>query len=282
MFWKELFAGGAVHLGAAGRIAMMLVILGVVATSVGVFVSSLSVPVSTWSGPAKYYAIYGVYMGTLVGCGLLVLLAARAATSVTSEKERQSWDALLATPLSAQQIVAAKILGSLYAVRWLFVLLLAVWLPEVLLDLSFVLVLPLVFGTLFVLAFYASSLGVLLSITCRTSLRAMAATLATIIFAGGGYLFTCCLPVLIGSSGSPSEIIFAPCIPFLLAMPWVFWVEPPPSVPWELVAAYLMGMMVYSVAAVLLTVTAIVNFDHFTGRTHLDAYPRSRSVTQRR
>jgi ABC-type transport system involved in multi-copper enzyme maturation permease subunit len=280
MLWKELFTTSTANLGAAGRIALALVVVGVVVTSVGVFTSALSsTSLSRWLTPAFYYAVYLVYMGTPVSCGLLLLLAASAATSVTSEKERQTWDALLATPLSARQIVTAKIVGNLYAVRWLFALLLAIWLPELLLAPDFVLVLPIVFGTLLILAWYASSLGVLLSITCRTSLRAMAATLTIIIMAGGGYFFVCCLPILIGSSSdSGIEIILAPCIPFLLALPGALystvraeqsWGE------WELVVAYLLGMMGYSVAAVLLTFSAIVNFDRLTGRSQLDLYPLS-------
>src|SRR5262249_12275594 len=44
----------------------------------------------------------------------------RAAVAVSSERERGTWDALLTSPLEGGQVVAGKLWGSLYAMRWLF------------------------------------------------------------------------------------------------------------------------------------------------------------------
>jgi ABC-type transport system involved in multi-copper enzyme maturation permease subunit len=272
MVWKELFAGGPARLGMAGRIALTLVILGVLASTVVAWTSSYSVASPNYPA-VRTYAQYAAVMGTAVGCGIIVLVAARAAMSVAGEKERQTWDAVLATPLSARQIVVAKIVGSLYAMRWLFALLLILWCPAVVMTGGYVLAIPLVFGPLVVLIWYACALGVLFSLVCRSSAWAMAVTLAIGLWAGGGYLFTCCLPVLIMGSGGPNAVIFAPCVPFLLAVPGIGFTEVWFGADWrewEPIAAFLLGMIAYFFAAILLTVAAIANFDQLAGRVQLD------------
>jgi hypothetical protein len=53
-----------------------------------------------------------------VGCLTLLAVAIRASTSVTSERDRQTWDSLLTTRLTAKSILRAKWWGSLYGIRW--------------------------------------------------------------------------------------------------------------------------------------------------------------------
>jgi hypothetical protein len=109
----------------------------------------------------------------------------------------------------------------------------------------------------------------------------MAATLATLIFAGGGYLFCCfiCLTGMRGSGpGDEISLIFAPCIPFLLAFPDVVYLQGDVlrQQPATLVA-YLFGAAGYCVASGVLFVSAVNNFDRLTGRTGPD-FDRRRPI----
>jgi len=162
------------------------------------------------------------------------------------------------------------VLGSIYAVRGVFFLLAFVWLLALIVEPGFLVSIVFILGTLLLLAFSVSSLGVLLSLWCRNSLRAMAATLAIGLFVGGGYLF-CCMTILIASSPGPgdgTQIILAPCMPYLLAFPGVVYSqgeilrrEP------TMLAAYVLGIIGYAVASLLLIAGAIGNFDQLCGRT---------------
>ncbi len=170
---------------------------------------------------SEEYLGYALTMGTLLGCGGLLLVASRAAGSIASERERDCWTSLISTPLGPGEIVWAKIAGSIWSLRGLVLLLLLIWGLGVLLDPQFVVAVPFLLGTFLLLALYAAALGVTFSLRCRSSLRAMGATLAVGLVAGGGYMF-CCIPLMIvGPGRSGSEIIFAPCIPFLLALPGI-------------------------------------------------------------
>ena len=114
---------------------------------------------------------------------------------------------------------------------------------------------PFLLGTFLLLAFYAAALGVKFSLRCRSSLRAMGATLAVGLVAGGGYLF-CCMPLAVAGSfagrgpGQAMELVFAPCIPMLLALPGIIAVEGEQFFRNEeggiMLFAYILGMIGYA------------------------------------
>ena len=57
-------------------------------------------------------------LGSLVACLLLLGVAARAASSVSNERDRQTLDGLLTSPLEGNAILFGKWLGSILSVRW--------------------------------------------------------------------------------------------------------------------------------------------------------------------
>src|SRR5207247_10732505 len=65
--------------------------------------------------------------GTAVACLLLIGVAVRASTSIGGERDRDTLDALLASPLHSNDILFAKWLGSLISVRWGWLWLGAIW-----------------------------------------------------------------------------------------------------------------------------------------------------------
>jgi ABC-type transport system involved in multi-copper enzyme maturation permease subunit len=273
MLWKELVAEPAAsRLGAVGRIAVMLILFGILAPTAWVFFTTIAPSYNVGRSDYADYLRYSAIMGAFVGCGGLLLIAARAAGSITSEKERDCWVPLLSTPLEAREIIWGKIVGNLWAARGIFVVLAIIWGLGAILDPGFVIAILFMMGTLLILAVYASGLGVLYSLWCRTSMRAMAATLATGLFAGGLYMF-CCIPLMIGNSvGDEGIIVLSGCIPFLLGFPGVIYVE---SISYHnmsgpetnVIFAYVLGMIGYSIAAAVLISASIGNFDRFSGRT---------------
>lgn len=263
MLWKEIFTEKAgLGLGVLGRIAVLLCVAALLVPTVLAFIDAYG------RGPAaSFYREFAVAVGTIAACGILLLLAVRASTSVSVERERQCWDTLLTTRLGSAEIVLAKILGNIHAVRMLFLVLVVIWGLAAVLDPAQLTNVPVLGLTLAVLVGFFASLGVFFSLWCRSSTRAMAATLAVSLFLGGGY-FLCCAPALVGMRGEPGAIVFAPCIPFLLA----FSGAQSPNSGWsrdDWQAAYIVGMCLYLLGALGIIGGMIGNFDSLAGRISL-------------
>jgi len=271
MLWKEIFAEPAAsRLGWVGRIAVALIVLGVICPTFYVFFTTLTHH-NPYGRAAEYYIGYAMVMGTLLACGGLLLAAARAAGSITSEKERDCWTSLLSTPLEPGEIVWAKTAGSVWSLRALAVLLLLIWGLGGLLDPGFLITVPFMFGMFVLLAFYVSALGVRFSLRCKSSLRAMAATLVTALFVGGVYL-CCCIPVFAAThAGEETAVVLAPCVPFLLVLPGQVYVSAEyffrSRTAAPMLFAYVAGTVGYLIAGIALTASSIGSFDRLAGRT---------------
>ena len=124
MLWKELFIERVAGLGKAGRWASFLLTSLLVVGSVGL--SSLVV-FSAWTNPNSEWSNWAVIQlgiwvtptAALLGFLIQWGVGLRASVSISSERERGTWDALLTSPLGANEIVVGKLWGSLYALRWL-------------------------------------------------------------------------------------------------------------------------------------------------------------------
>jgi len=144
---------------------------------------------------------------------LLFLLGGVSSTSFTSEREKDAWVSLLATPLEGQEIIAGKYLGSIWRIRYVLGLLVAIWvfglICGALHPLAFVLI---VFLTALDVAFVAA-LGCYVSLRSSSSAKSIAVTIGILIVAKGAYLF-CCVPIFEGSGDG--AILFAGVTPFLV------------------------------------------------------------------
>ena len=134
---------------------------------------------------------------------LALLLGAGAATGITMEREKDAWTSLTVTPLEGQEILIGKILGALWRVRGILAALLFVWLIGLICGavhpLGFLLA---IVATSIDLTFIAV-LGTYVSLRSSSSARAIAATIAILVFLNGGYLF-CCTPAMNG----PESFLF--------------------------------------------------------------------------
>ena len=135
---------------------------------------------------------------------MALLLGAGAATGITLEREKDAWTSLTVTPLEGQEILTGKILGALWRVRGILAALLFVWLIGLICGavhpLGFLLA---IVATSIDLTFIAV-LGTYLSLRSKSSARAIAASIAILVFLNGGYLF-CCTPAMNG----PGSILFS-------------------------------------------------------------------------
>jgi len=261
MIWKELFAASAgSRLGWLGRVLVGILIACVLVPAILGFAQAATSPQS-WA--VRSFVATTVGLSGAVLCGMLLLVALRAAGSITSEKERDSWDSILGTPMSAREIIAAKVLGSLWSVRHMLWPVGIIWALGVMLDGAMIgaaVSMSLAFA---VLAVFAAVVGTFFSLGSRTSLRAMGATLGVMLFLGGGYML-CCMPVMIAGSGGGEEIVFAPCIVFLQIMPGVIFIEP--NNMDELAAPLVLGGIGYLITDLILFTTLVETFDSRSGR----------------
>jgi ABC-type transport system involved in multi-copper enzyme maturation permease subunit len=176
MIWRELnfgqefrlqrlHAGLLVVLFLAG-FALFIIFLTIFSDSLGTGMTGERLNV-LWVKPA----------GTSLACLMFLLIAFFAASSVTREREWETLESLLSTPLERHSILFAKWLGSLWGVRQLWWWLGGVWLIGVLTGGLNVLAVPLLLLAWTVFAVFVASLGVFLSIVCPTSQRATIAVL---------------------------------------------------------------------------------------------------------
>jgi ABC-type transport system involved in multi-copper enzyme maturation permease subunit len=121
--------------------------------------------------------------GWFAGPGLAVAflfslaVGVRASATITSERERQTWEALLLTPLDAKQLIRAKVWGIIHSAR---PFLLACMIPAVLLALAagpLAVVWVLVgWGATWIMMYYLGACGVRCSVKGTTSWKSLLAT----------------------------------------------------------------------------------------------------------
>ena len=263
MLWKEIFARtAATRLGLLGRAAATLAVGGLLWMLGYQYLEAWG----TISGTRRdFFDEFAIGIGATIGSGALLLCGARAASLVTYEKERDTWLSILSTPMTGREILAAKLLGNLYAFRWLAAVLLFVWGLAVTLNPTFLVAIPFLVGTLLLLAIFASLVGLMFSLRLSSSLRAASATMATLFFVGGGYILCCCMPFLIAGPNSEAEnFVFASCAPLLLIAPGAF-IETQ-YVQSEMISNYAIGMIWYSILTAVLWATLDGNFEKWSGR----------------
>jgi ABC-type transport system involved in multi-copper enzyme maturation permease subunit len=126
-------------------------------------------------------------MGALAACALLIAVAVRASTSISGERDRQTADNLLTTPLDSTTILRAKWLGNVLSVRWGWLWLGVIWGWGVVEGDLHVLALPLLILAWLVYASVFATLGLWFSLSCRTSQRATIFTVLSALAMGVGF-----------------------------------------------------------------------------------------------
>jgi ABC-type transport system involved in multi-copper enzyme maturation permease subunit len=182
MLWKELYVERVGTLGRAGRwIGGLLVLwMGVGSLALaaiagwGHFVRNDPQWVS-WAVVASS----SMYGGSAMFIGFLIqwAIGLRAAVTISSERERGTWDALLTSPLEGNEIVRGKLWGSLYALKWLIVSAVLAWTITLALGGMFLPEYAEQMIGLVVIGTFMSAIGVRTSLRSPTATRSMGITM---------------------------------------------------------------------------------------------------------
>jgi ABC-type transport system involved in multi-copper enzyme maturation permease subunit len=213
MVWKEVFVEPGFRLTLLGWVAVSVFII--ISFIPGIWIAYqffidevLQRPPIPWRGAGRGSAYLWTELGRqlnlwirvtgmIISSLMLLGVAARASTSISGERDRDTMDALLASPLQSHDILFAKWLGSILSVRWAWLWIGIVWIAGLGTGSlhPYAVVLTMVAWLVYASCF--AGIGLWFSTACRTTLRSTLCTLATCVAVGGGHwiLWTCCLPL---------------------------------------------------------------------------------------
>jgi ABC-type transport system involved in multi-copper enzyme maturation permease subunit len=187
MVWKEVVAEPGLRFGWFGKLVLLVLVFGS-------FAPLFELTVVRAAVAPQLVGFWSRVMGGLVACLLLLRVAVHASTSLSGERERQTLDALLTSPLSSRSILFGKWLGSVLSVRWGWLWPGVIWGIGVVSSGLDPLALPLLLGAWAVYAATLAVVGLWFSLVGRTSLRATVLTVLSALGLGLSYLFL--LPVV--------------------------------------------------------------------------------------
>jgi ABC-type transport system involved in multi-copper enzyme maturation permease subunit len=302
MLWKELHTEPLIRLGEAAQIiittavAMGLLFAGFVLICVVVVGLTVGHMEESMNNTVRL-------MGTVLACFLVLGAAVRAAGAISGERDRQTMDTLLTTPIDNPTIVFSKWWGSVLGVRKAGYFLLVLWLVGVGTGGLSIAAVPLLFVALFMYLSFAASLGLWFSLRCRTTLRASIWTMVTLLGVTCGHwllsLF-CCGPLGLTTKSAPTRgVPFGGSPAFterLLAEVQTYTLTPPMTLSalafsdqqltqamhghdaygaslevgtFQQTLFCLVGVLLYGVAALLLLLHTAARFTPITGRLPL-------------
>lgn len=265
MVWKELFIERAATLGRFGQVAGLILVVGLLALSAGmagVIAWSVVYPGSndwsTWARNHLQEFVGGT--GGLLVCLIQGAIGLRAAVSISSERERGTWDALLTSPLEGGEIIRGKLFGSLYAIRRLILASLFAWTLSA--GAGAVPVHVAVGWGLgvFVVGAFLAAVGVRTSLLCATATKAMSLTIGIWLGAfvsvaiAAGILIA--VGLLVCNAGQ-----FAAAQMGLIPAPAAIWAPVPGYIAWPLATN---GF--YVLATLLIVADTRLRFDRLAGR----------------
>lgn len=218
--------------------------------------------------------------GTTIACPLLLMVAFAASGRLSRERERQTLESLLTTPLESEEILYAKLAGSIVCVRWGWRLLGMVMVMGLISGGLHLLACPLLVAACAVYAAFAASLGLWFSASSPSTLRATLLTLLSLLALTAG-------PLLLASVAESSGSFFYRLEAFGLAPPVTLWVlafhyeeflKDQTLASSEILRAALLGVLLYAVAAWTLWQLTLARFRRETNRESL---PRSEPPQER-
>lgn len=296
MYWKETICQRtALRLGGIGRAATVVLFLSAYATLGCAIYSTIERELhyretKGWWGtsddpfgysqPFRYCPLFETSYATnaIVGTFVLLLVAARAAGSVTSEKEQDSWLTLLSTPLTGAEIVFAKIGGALYSVRYWYLFLVVFWLCDAIRFPFYLAFLPVLSAVHLLLGWMFAATGVYFSLKFKSSLWSIGATIALLAIVTGALpLIGVFLLEKVGGEADPQYMLLGFVAPVTLFGPECLLVGMCGGYDWnktdsQVAASIGTALLLYGLAAVALTVDLVRRFADLTGRLDDDSF----------
>jgi ABC-type transport system involved in multi-copper enzyme maturation permease subunit len=283
MLWKEMFVSRT-----SGLTKAALVILGVSMVGVIGYFSYGFLDDAVHEIYRDGYLVYGsarrdfnfflrgvttaIYIFWFLG------IASASASGLSSEREEDLWISLTSTPLSGPEILRAKMIGPIWGLRLVACLLFVLWFAGLVVGSIHPFGLAASLVEFAVFTWFLTALGTTFSLRAKNSTRALASTMALLIFLNGGYLF-CCIPFQMNTLA-----IGAGSTPFLVWMSLLsvqdFGELSQDTQTVEVVAACILGVIAYGVAAAALTTWLFTSFDAVIDRP--DRSRQDRTPNQQR
>ncbi len=190
-----------------------------------------------------------------------LIVCLRASMNFTTERERETWVSLVCTPLDGREILTGKLLGSVWPLRWLALLILVLAILGAVAGAVHPFAVCLTTLEFIVFLGFIALLGTAFSIKSRTSTRAIAGTLITLLFLNGGYLM-CCL------HAPTQRPLLAPITPLILGVSLATYgeMEHPTGGLDDLVAQVIVSVAVYGVFDLALFWTCSSLYDSVVDR----------------
>ncbi len=206
MLWKEIHVEGSLKMHWVAWIVVMLMVIATFANPF-VWLVEWTVIGQRWQSHemVRDLNLWARVAASAVATLTIIGVAIRAANSIGNERDRQTMDGLLSTPLSSTAILAAKYVGSLCSIRLGLIWLVGIYLIALVTGGLHLFAFPLVLAAWFVFASSAALIGLGYSMACSTTTRATVYTVLTCVGLGAGHwlIWFCCGPILFlsGSSG---------------------------------------------------------------------------------
>jgi ABC-type transport system involved in multi-copper enzyme maturation permease subunit len=296
MIWKELFLERGLRLHWLAKAVLVLLIIGSFLPVVGI-VAGLIHQLNSYYGPTRggwawdpwqvfrqEMNVWARFVGAGISCLMLVAVAVRAAGSISGERDKQTFDEILTSPLGSNAILFAKWLGSIFSVRWAWIWLLAVWCTAGGMGGMHPVAVALHVAAWFTYAAFLANLGLWFSMVCRTTLRAIVWTLASALGLAFGHwliwLLFIPLFILFIGPGPPrafewlAKFQFGLTPPFALAGSFSFGLFPednrsgPFLHEWiQMLGFGVIGLFFWAVAALVLWGVVSARFSELTNRS---------------
>jgi len=186
LWWKELYFEPGMEL--PGFLNGILITIGICVLGAMAMTYLFTIP-AVIRGQAMTDFSQGLtwICGGVIGQVILLGIAMRGAGTFSKEKEQQTLDSLLTTPLSDQEILWAKWFSALWSVRLWAISIPVLYLLALVTGGLHPLAVPLVIFAFAVHAAFAASLGVYCSLVTGSTLRATIATVVSMAVVGCGH-----------------------------------------------------------------------------------------------
>jgi ABC-type transport system involved in multi-copper enzyme maturation permease subunit len=185
MLWKELH-GDAPRMGWVGRIMYFLTI---VACAIPLIVILVEQSRRGVVGRAEPFNFYVRVVGAAVAVVTFFFISLRAATAIGSERDRETLDSLLSTPLTDRDILKAKWISSIYGAWPMYLLLAAIWGGGLVTGGLSLFALPFLFVAMACYCAFAASHGLMWGAGAKTTTRALVWCLSFILIWAGAHWF---------------------------------------------------------------------------------------------
>jgi len=301
IIWKELYFSRRRSFGEILAVVVALAVCGVLGYATFIFArpafgeqleygftsAALEIRRTEFNQFLRIVTSWVEFFTTLIAAGI-------AATGLTEERARETWDSLLSTPLCPWELIRGKMIGAAWRVRWGALLLVALWSVGVLAGSIH----PLGWGAALVLLaasiWLVTALGTYASLVSRDMGQASNWTLIPVLLLSGSFLVCYVRPVgktvMLGSGSAPfvnALVLVSPADvrevgtshgqrPFgpIRAM-GLFTNERPGAV----LQTYLLAVVAATSAAAWLSRAAVARFDQIAGRPQPIGSPPGSSVS---